>query len=114
MTAWFLVSDQIDLSELGYGSFLHLPVSLCLAILLALLATVIAWYTRLGRRFYMVGSGPSAAWLVGIDVRRTVAAAYILCGMSAGLAAIFFLARAGAGLPTIGSGLEFSARSPRR
>lgn len=97
------------LVDLAYGELLGVPLP---ALLVALIAGALAAFlgrVRLGRRLYMIGSDPRSAALVGVPVAGTVTAAYALCGLSAGLAGLVFLARSGAGLPTEGAGLELSA-----
>jgi ribose/xylose/arabinose/galactoside ABC-type transport system permease subunit len=104
-----VLDDSVDLTALAYGRLLGLPVSFWIVVALTALAAWLAASTPLGRRLYMCGSSEPAALLVGVNVRGTLVTAYALSGLSAGIAALFFLARAGAGLPTIGSGLELSA-----
>src|SRR2546430_17508654 len=57
----------------------------------------------------MVGSNRRAAELVGVPVKTATAWAYALCGAAVSLTALFYLARANAGLPTEGTGLELQA-----
>lgn len=104
-----ILADSVDLGPLAYGNVVGVPTSFCVVVVFTVAATWLAAATPLGRRLYMCGSSESAALLVGLNPRGTLITAYALCGLSAGIAAVFFLARAGAGLPTIGTGLELSA-----
>ncbi len=100
---------DIDLSSIGYGDVLGVPV-IALVVAAATIATsLLASRLRIGRRLYMVGSNPQAAELVGVPIGPTLVTAYGLCGLSAGVAALFFLGRSGAGLATEGAGLELQA-----
>lgn len=100
---------DIDLMPLGYGHVAGVPGTFLWAAGLAVAATVFTRRIRLGRRLYMIGSHAAAAELVGVPVRSTLVWAYALSGLSSGLAGLLLLSRAGAGLPTEGSGLELSA-----
>lgn len=79
----------------------------------ALAAAAAAWWlldrTVLGRRFVMLGSNPEAVHLIGVDEVRARMRAYQLCGLFAGLAGVLITVRAGAGLPTEGSGMELQS-----
>jgi ribose transport system permease protein len=63
----------------------------------------------IGRQLLMLGSNPEAAALVGVNTARVERAAYQLCGIYAGLAGLLMTCRAGAGLPTEGSGMELQS-----
>ncbi|MBO6639349.1 MAG: ABC transporter permease [Roseitalea sp.] len=64
---------------------------------------------RAARRFYAVGSNPEAAEMAGIDTKRTVFTAFVLCGMLAGLAGFMFLARFGNITVVAGFGFELKS-----
>jgi ribose transport system permease protein len=101
--------DDNPFSELGYGKVAGVPWSFVLTIAILLMVIAVTSRLRVGRRLYMLGSNPEAADLVGINRRRTLLFAYAVAGLLAGTAAAVFLARAGAGLPTEGNGLELSS-----
>jgi ribose/xylose/arabinose/galactoside ABC-type transport system permease subunit len=66
------------------------------------------WLTRktiFGRRLYAVGANPEAARLVGIAVRRTVTAAYILSSVMAALGGLLLTSYIGS--PSLGIGDQF-------
>jgi rhamnose transport system permease protein len=50
-------------------------------------------YTKAGRDAYAIGSNPSAADLVGINVFRRTFLAFVFSGFMAGLAGVFYLMR---------------------
>lgn len=79
----------------------------------ALVAVVVVHFAlthlRFARRFYAVGSNPEAAEMAGINTKTTVLAAFVLCGMFAGLAGFMFLARFGN--ITVVAGLGFELKS---
>jgi rhamnose transport system permease protein len=64
-------------------------------------------YTRTGRDIYAVGGNAEAARLRGINVAAVTGLAYLLSGMSAGLAGVFYASRFGSVNPgSIGVGFE--------
>jgi len=65
--------------------------------------------TKLGRYVYAIGSNEEAVRLSGVNARGWKLAAYIISGMSAGLAAIFFAAAYTTIIPGGGQGHELSA-----
>jgi rhamnose transport system permease protein len=100
-------SDRINASDLP-GSFLQLGTQSILGIpVLTVLALVVlaavGYYlstARGGRELYAIGSDPDAADLYGLQVRRRVLTAFVLCGALAGLAGVVYTARYG----TVSSG----------
>jgi rhamnose transport system permease protein len=66
-------------------------------------------YLKFARRFYAMGSNPEAAETAGINTRATGFAAFVLCGLFAGLAGFMFLARFGN--ITVVAGLGFELQS---
>jgi ribose transport system permease protein len=97
------------LSMIGYGDVAGVPSITVIVLIMGVCVALLLAKLRLGRRLYMVGSNPQSSALVGVSVEATVTAAYALCGLSAGIAGIVFLSRAGGGLPTEGNGLELQA-----
>lgn len=113
-----LVSDDgqvVPLAETGLSDALAfdpvagLPPAAWGALALCLAAAWTLARSTLGRRILMLGSNPEAVRLIGIDAGRTTLRAYQLCGLFAGLAGLLMTLRAGAGLPTEGTGMELQA-----
>ncbi len=101
--------DGNPLLGFGFGELGPLPWPFVVAIGALALTIFVTGRLRIGRRLYMLGSDPQAAELIGVDRRRTLLFAYGASGLAAGIAGAIFLSRAGAGLPTEGSGLELAA-----
>jgi ribose/xylose/arabinose/galactoside ABC-type transport system permease subunit len=83
-----------------------------LATLFSLIAVVglfVQRRTSFGRRLYLVGANPRAAYLSGIAVRGTLIGAYAVSGVVAALAGLALLARAGLPTDFTGMGLHFQA-----
>ncbi len=72
--------------------FLGIPVIAYITVAVVLLFGIFLKYTRIGRRFYAVGSNPEAARMRGVPVNGTKILAHILCGATAGMAGIMRLA----------------------
>lgn len=97
------------IQSLAYAAWLGVPAMVWLAAPVAALAWLLCTRLPLGRWFYMIGSNPDAALLVGVPVRTAGVLAYGLCGALAGLAAVFLLARSGAAVAVDGAGMELQA-----
>jgi ribose transport system permease protein len=65
--------------------------------------------TRFGRYTYATGSNPFATLVAGISVNRHLIKIYVLSGLLAGLAGMFFYIRLGSGAPTSGLNSELDA-----
>jgi rhamnose transport system permease protein len=109
-------SDRINASDMP-RSFLRLGTQSVLGIpLLTVLALVVlaavGYYlatARGGRELYAIGSDPDAADLYGLQVRRRVLTAFVLCGALAGLAGVVYTARYGTVSSGAGLGIELQA-----
>jgi ribose/xylose/arabinose/galactoside ABC-type transport system permease subunit len=113
-----LVSDDgqaVPLTEAGHATslafdpVLGLPPLAWLALACVLGAQFLLSHATLGKRILMLGANPEAISLVGADAGALQIRAYQLCGLFAGLAGALMTARAGAGLPTEGAGMELQA-----
>ncbi len=71
---------------LGRGSFVGVPLSALLMIALFLIGGLILAFTRYGHDIYAVGGNREAARLSGIRADWTVASAYLVAGICAGIA----------------------------
>jgi rhamnose transport system permease protein len=109
-------SDRINASDMP-GSFLSLGTQSILGIpVLTILALVVlaavGYYlatARGGRELYAIGSDPDAADLYGLQTRRRVLTAFVLCGALAGLAGVVYTARYGTVSSGAGLGIELQA-----
>ena len=89
---WILELPRTDVFSIGG---LDLRVSVLITILVVIAFHIYVVYFRSGRYFYAVGSHPEAAEIAGLNSKRTVFTAFVLCGMLAGLAGFMFLSRFG-------------------
>ena len=93
-------------TEIGSSSFLGIPVLFWIAIVAAVLVTLVLKFTRWGRDLYAIGSNPAAALRVGIPVARREFGAFVLNGVIAGCAGLVLLARFSFADATAGVGIE--------
>ncbi|MEE1015560.1 MAG: ABC transporter permease [Lachnospiraceae bacterium] len=68
-----------------------IPTGLLIFIVAAIICAIILNKTKAGRYILCLGSNKEAVRLSGVDVRKWEALAYILCGMLAGMASIFYV-----------------------
>ncbi len=66
-------------------------------------------YLPLGRQIYAVGSNPEAVDFYGLDSRRTVLIAYLMCGLLAGFAGFLFGPQVGYIIQYAGQNYELTA-----
>jgi ribose transport system permease protein len=94
-----------------FGSALVFGIPL--VFLLALSLVGIAWFilnrTVLGRMIYGIGNNEEAVRLAGHSVFRYKMIAFTLCGLTAGIAAIVYMARLNIASPIAGIGFELNA-----
>ncbi len=88
--------------------WLLLPPGVWVALVVAVVATVLLSRTRLGRHIVAVGSNERTAMLCGVPVQRVTIIVYTLAGLLAGLAGIMEFAYLTVGDPTDSIGLELS------
>lgn len=87
------------------GTVIGIPAPIVIACLLLLVAHLVFSHSRFGRSLILVGSNPRASFIAGIDVKRHVAAAYVLCGVVTAIGALALTARTGSGEPNLGGSL---------
>jgi ribose transport system permease protein len=92
---------------LGRGSdLLGIPNAVVLMLALYAVAHVAMSRTTFGRYVYAVGGNSEAARLSGVPVRRVVLAAYVICGLLAGLGGVVMASQLKSGAPTYGQMYE--------
>ena len=91
---------------LGDGQVFGMSVSVVIAVVIVLIASVILKHTTLGRYTYAIGANRTAALFSGVDVTRNLIVIYTLSGMLVGVAAMIATSRTVSAQPTAGIGLE--------
>jgi ribose transport system permease protein len=115
LVLWYTESQSIingisqDLVQLGSGTWLGLPRTVYLLVVVALGVHYLLEQTPYGRSLHAIGSNEPAARLVGIPVERRVLVAFVLSGSLAAFAGVLLVARNGSASPqagTIGDSLQ--------
>lgn len=99
---WFLSFGQ------GYWGRVFPPQTLLL-IIAAIAYWVLLERSVVGRVLYAVGHSYEGARYAGVPVKRRIGLVYVLSGLSAGLAAIVYVAHLGQAKSDAGSGYELTA-----
>ena len=84
------------------------PGVMIVAVLVALLAALMKW-TRFGRNVYAVGGNEHSAMMLGINVKRTKFFAYVICGLTAGIAGFMYIMQTGGA--NVGSAALFELKA---
>jgi ribose transport system permease protein len=103
----FDASDRLE--PLFYGHVFGIPLPFVYVILFFAAANWLMRHMRLGRAIYAVGGNANAAYLSGLNVRRTQLAAFAVAGLMAAIGAVLMAARLNSGSPNYGTGLELQA-----
>ncbi|GAD57740.1 ribose ABC transport system, permease protein RbsC [Limimaricola cinnabarinus LL-001] len=77
----------------GYTAAYGIPYSVLLLIAVAVVMTVIARKTRLGRYIFATGGNPDAAELSGINTRLLTVKVFSIMGILVGISAVVASAR---------------------
>ena len=79
-----------------------LPVSVIILLLVFLVFYFVISKTRFGRYIYSIGGNEEATMMSGINVKKNILKAYIVCGIGAGIAADVMTSKLGQANPTAG------------
>lgn len=91
---------------LGQGFVGVVPIPVVIAIVIAIIGSLIYHFTKFGRYAVAIGGNEEAAILAGIKVRRWKVIFYLFQGVMVAIAALVFLGRLNAAHGTLGVGLE--------
>lgn len=95
---------------LGTGDVLGIPISVLIAVVLAVAVAGLTNRTTFGRQLVAVGGNRRAAALAGLPVDRVLIGVYTLCGVLAAVSGVLATSRLGAGDPAdMGLLMELSA-----
>jgi ribose transport system permease protein len=96
-----IISDPA-LVGLGSANLFGVPQILFALAVVALIIYYLLGHTPFGRYLHAIGSNPTAARLVGLDVRRLVMASFVISGTLAAIAGVLLVARNGNANPQVG------------
>ena len=114
MAKWLAENQTVNFPESAIGSVMNTPMfgeamppwGVGIAILLAIVMTIVMRQTIFGRYIFAIGSNEATARLCGIRTRRIKLFIYMLGGFFFGLAGLMQLSRLRQGDPTAAAGLE--------
>ena len=110
---WITQTRAMNLPEsflqLGAVKLAGIPLPIALFVVVLLLAHLTLTRTPFGRQLYAVGADLEAARKAGVNTRRILFCAYVICGLCAALGAVIALAQIGTVSPKFGENREFSA-----
>lgn len=93
----------------GTGDFFEVPINLIALAFLTLLFAVLLYRTSYGRRLYLTGGNPRAAYLAGINTDGVIILAYMACAVLASLAGLFLVGYVGSVDNWVGRGYELDS-----
>lgn len=113
----FIAIKDIDIVLPHIGSYAksgefmpaHFEIGTVVAVVIVIVLFLVLKYTRLGRNFYAVGGNRQSALMLGINVRRTSFASYVISGLLAGIGGFVYFMHLGNGAVTNASGAEMNA-----
>ena len=92
--AWVDAHELPDsFKQFARDTVLGVPNLILIMIIVAIIFYYFLNYTRTGRQVYAVGSNPSAARVVGINVNRILFIVFLLSGLLAGMGGVLWVSR---------------------
>ena len=85
------------------------PIGLVWVLVLTIICMVVMYKTKIGRYILAIGSNEEAARLSGINTDKYKIIAYVICGLFASLAALFYVAANPSLNLAAGNGMELDA-----
>ncbi len=95
-------------TDLGAGYVGPFPIPVILAAIVFAIAYVVLRFTTLGRYLYAVGANEKAVRLSGLRAERLKLFAFVVTGLTVGLAGLVLASLMNAGQPTAGRGFELT------
>jgi ribose transport system permease protein len=93
----------------GFGRLFGVPVPVLIAIVAIAAMWILMNRTRTGARIYAVGGNIKAANLSGIDTKKTLFIAYLICAFLASVAGILLTARVESGETNLGGSIALES-----
>jgi ribose transport system permease protein len=91
---------------LGQGTFLGVAIVVWFIAVLFVVATFVLRKTKYGRYTLAMGGNPESTRLAGVNTKRLTFSLYVMCGVLASIAGIFFTSRFSSAQPVTGTGME--------
>lgn len=94
---------------LGNKSLIGVPILVFIMIIVYIIAYINLNYTKMGMSLYATGGNENAARLAGINTNRIKLSAYMISGLTAGIAGVCLASRVMVGEPIAGYNYELDA-----
>ena len=98
-----------QLTIIGSGTIFGIPTMIVIMASAYVIGIFILKFTCAGRYIYAIGGNVEATRLSGINTSRYKFLAYLICGMTAGLAAVLLVSRLDSAQPVAAQGAELQA-----
>jgi ribose transport system permease protein len=95
-----------DFTRFGRSEWLGLPMAVIVMVIAVLVASVLLYFTTIGRHCYAVGGSRTASAAAGLNVRMIHIGVFVLSGLLVGLAGVLAASRFGSPDATYGVGFE--------
>lgn len=105
----FASAPPQGLSTFVTGDTLSVPTDLLIWLVVIAVATLVLSFSVFGRKLYAVGTNPTAAFLAGVNVRRTLLVPYVVSAVGGALTGILVLGFLGQAFVNIGDEYLFSS-----
>jgi ribose transport system permease protein len=93
-------NDFTEMKTLVNGSFLHVPMPFVIAVVLAIVMSIVMHRTVFGRHLLALGRNEQAAKFSGIRTDRIKIIAYMVCALAAGIGGVLFAMHANSVAPS--------------
>lgn len=115
--AYIQMSDKVvtlmpkGITFIGTGRIFGISMPVWIAFALTVIVMIVLKRTPFGRRLFLVGANPQAAFFSGIDSKKTIVFGFMLNALFATLAGFIYIGRLSAAEPQIGADFHFTAIS---
>lgn len=96
-------------TKFGTATLAGIPLLFIIAVAIIIVGWIILNRTVFGRMLYAIGNNEEAVRLAGHNTLFYKTAAFAICGLGAGIAAIMYMARLTSASPIMGNGYELNA-----
>jgi len=105
------VASSDVLKWIGRSYTAEIPHAAIIMIVIVIIFALIAKYLAFGRRIFVIGGSLNAAYLCGINVRKSLLQLFVINGLVCGVATWIYCSQIGAAMPQSASGIEFKVIS---
>ena len=92
-----------------FSNYNGFPIGILWLILFVVITSIVIRKTKIGRYILAIGSNAEATRLSGVNTKLYLFIAYVICGLSAGIAGIFWSSSYATIATATGNGMEFDA-----